>query len=175
VPSSLIVDITPLKRDPDTPFPIVLDDVAVDDLALVSAEVRATRLSIDVSLEATLDQVILSGPIVVAWSGPCRRCLEEQAGVTTIDVHEIFELRPVEGETYELGEDDINLEPLVRETVLLNLPVAPLCSEDCKGPDPDRFPAGVESDVAEDGGDGSDAAPAGDPRWAALDALKFDE
>jgi len=75
----------------------------------------------------------------------------------------------VEGETYLLAENEVDLEPMVRETVLLNLPVAPLCSEDCAGPDPDRFPTTVvvEPDP--------DEPPPADPRWAALSEITFNE
>ena len=84
-------------------------------------------------------------------------------------MQEIFERVPVEGETYALGENEVDLEPMVRESVLLNLPVAPLCSESCSGPDPERFPTTVASDDAEP----AEAKP--DPRWAALDELSFDD
>lgn len=168
----LVVDITPLKRNPGTPLDVVLPDVPVKDLALESAEVHATRLAINARLESALEQMILIGEISVGWSGPCRRCLEDQAGTTTIDAHEIFEKGAAEGETYEMGENEIDIEPMVRETVLLNLPIAPLCREDCQGPDPDRFPASVAADTDPETDD--HAAPSGDPRWAALDALEFD-
>jgi uncharacterized protein len=36
------------------------------------------------------------------------------------------------GLSYYSG-DEINLEPLVREQVLLALPTRPLCAEDCRG------------------------------------------
>ena len=43
------------------------------------------------------------------------------------------ELRPEDlGLSYYSG-DEINLEPLVREQVLLALPTRPLCAEDCRG------------------------------------------
>jgi uncharacterized protein len=43
------------------------------------------------------------------------------------------ELRPEDlGLSYYSG-DEINLEPLVREQMLLALPTRPLCSEDCRG------------------------------------------
>ena len=41
--------------------------------------------------------------------------------------------RPVDGETYPLEGDEIDLEQLVRDTVLLDLPAAPLCRDDCAG------------------------------------------
>jgi len=61
---------------------------------------------------------------------------------------------------------------MIREALVLSLPVAPLCSEDCVGPAPESFPAGTANNpVAAE----SDAEPAGDPRWAALDGLTFEE
>ena len=79
---------------------------------------------------------------------------------------------PADGETYALGKDEVDLEPMVRETVLLNLPVAPLCSETCEGPDPDRFPTSV---VIDEPLEEEPPEPAVDPRWAGLAQLTFDE
>ena len=63
------------------------------------------------------------------------------------------------------ASDDIDLEPLIREAVLLDLPVAPLCGDDCRGPAPDTYPAEPAADPD------PDAEPPRDPRWAALDDL----
>ena len=114
------------------------------------------------------DSLTVTGTLDVTWDGTCRRCLDPAAGATEVEIQEIFERRPVEGETYELGDDAVDLAPMVLEQVVLSLPLAPLCAEDCAGPAPDAFPASVEADV-------DLTEPAGDPRWAALDALKFDD
>ena len=53
----------------------------------------------------------------------------------------------------------------------MDLPLAPLCGPDCRGPAPEDFPATVEGEGA---GEGEGDEPAGDPRWAALDELRFD-
>ena len=90
------------------------------------------------------------------------------------EVREVFEPRPVEGETYPLADDTVDLEPMVRDAVLLALPLAPLCGDDCLGPAPDVFPAVVEGDGPVDDGDREAAEPPADPRWAALDELRFD-
>jgi uncharacterized protein len=47
-----------------------------------------------------------------------------------------------------------------------------LCREDCTGPDPDAHPVTTVPDAAESSDD--EVPPSGDPRWAALDALHFD-
>lgn len=167
--SSLVVDITPLKRQPDTPRSVELRWPAPDDLGLASAEIRAVEIGIDLQLEIAGDQLIAQGAIDIDWRGPCRRCLEDQTDTTPVEIREIFQKVPIEGETYHLDEDDVDLEPMVRETVLLNLPVAPLCRQDCAGPDPERFPTSVVQDPD------PDEPPPADPRWGALSELKFDD
>lgn len=130
----------------------------------------------DLVLEAQGDAVTVTGTITGGWTGECRRCLEATGGAVTVEVTEVFEPHPVEGETYALGREEIDLEPLVREALALALPVAPLCDETCPGPDPRDHPVMVESgdEAGGAGDDGPDGAPSGDPRWAALDALRFD-
>lgn len=131
-------------------------------------------LAVDLLLEHLGSQLTAIGGLHVAWSAPCRRCLEPVNDVVDVQVHEVFERSPVEGETYQLEEEFADLRPMISEALLLALPIAPLCREDCEGPEPDRFPANVASDAeaADESGDG-ESAPA-DPRWAALDQLTFD-
>ena len=54
---------------------------------------------------------------------------------------------------------------MVRDAVLLALPLAPLCADACAGPAPDEFPTGPVA---------TEEQPV-DPRWAALTQLEFDE
>src|SRR5690606_40148714 len=44
---------------------------------------------------------------------------------------------PIEGEEIDLAE-------VAREALLLALPLAPLCRDDCTGPAPDAFPTGTD-------------------------------
>ena len=172
IKSPLVVDITPLKRQPGRQDHFVLSLPPPGGVALESAEVIATELHLDLHLEMVGAELIADGTIKADWNGPCRRCLEHQVGQTEMQLREIFQLQPVEGETYLLAENEVDLEPMVRETVLLNLPVAPLCSADCAGPDPSRFPTTVETDPDPDA---APAEPPTDPRWAALADISFDD
>lgn len=155
--------------------------VIMGALQVGAAEVRAgTPIDIDFVLEATGDAIVVSGELRTVLHCECRRCLEAfDEPLVVDDVQEIFQPRPVEGETYPIVGESIDLEPVVRDAVLLALPLAPLCRPDCLGPDPDRFPA-VESSgsvvTAEEatGSDGSDGDPPSDPRWAALRGLDLD-
>ena len=73
--------------------------------------------------------------------------------------------RPAADEdTYLLAGDELDLEPLARDAVLLDLPLAPLCSEECLGLCPQ---------CGTNWNDGPcDCPGVVDPRWSALDALR---
>jgi uncharacterized protein len=141
-------------------------------LALSTTRLTGDDVVADVVLEAQGETVTVSGAVTGWWEGECRRCLEPTGGEVAVEVSEVFEPDPVEGETYPLGHDDLDLEPALREALVLALPIAPLCDESCAGPDPEGHPVTVAPDDDVDG-DGS-AAPPADPRWGALDALGFD-
>lgn len=143
------------------------ESVVLDDVALPTSRVPpGAPVQIDLVLEAVSGGVSATGTLATTWDAECRRCLDAVGGELEISVAEVFEARPTEGETYPIDEDSIDLEPMVRELVVLALPVAALCGPDCAGPMPEEFPVVVESE---------ESAPPRDPRWAALDELRLDE
>jgi uncharacterized protein len=119
-------------------------------------------------LESVMEGVLVSGDVEVPVVGSCARCLDPiedtlelglqelfaYAGSTTEATSEEDEVRRIEGEV-------IDLEPLVRDTVVLSLPLAPVCTEDCGGlcvgcgQRLDDLPADHSHEVL-------------DPRWAGL-------
>jgi uncharacterized protein len=139
----------------------------VPGVALSTSRLTDDGVMADVALEAQGDEVIVTGTVTARWTGECRRCLGSTGGELTVELREVFEPDPVEGETYPLGRDEVDLEPALREALALALPLAPLCREACAGPDPEEYPVTGESDA-------DDSRPAADPRWAALDSLRFD-
>lgn len=168
----LVVGVADLRRQPGTRRRL-RRAVALTGLGISSAHVpEGAELLLDLELEALSNGLTATGTVTVPWVGECRRCLRDVAGESVAEVREVFEPSPVEGETYRLGEDTVDLEPMVRDAALLALPLAPLCGEDCRGPAPHAFPAGVEGEPDESDDAGEEPAP--DPRWAALGELRFD-
>lgn len=144
-------------------------------LALSDARVvDGTDLVLDGEVESISEGVVLTGTITVPWEGECRRCLGAVSGRAQVEVREIYETHPTEGETWPLANDQIDVGPLVRDTALLALPLAPLCAEDCQGPVPERYPAAAEDHDGPESGEAPAADPV-DPRWAALDDLDLEE
>ncbi|HWS47003.1 MAG TPA: DUF177 domain-containing protein, partial [Acidimicrobiia bacterium] len=82
----------------------------------------------------------------------------------TVHVDELFEPAPLEGETYALDDDVVDLEPLVRDALVLELPAVPLCRDDCRGLCPS---CGIDRNAATC----DCAADDIDPRWAPLRSL----
>lgn len=138
---------------------------SLEGVAVVDAAVPAGGLiEVDLVLDALSDGLVASGSVTVPWDAICRRCLRSVSGTSSHKVQEVF-THDGDGDTYVFDGDEVDLEPLVRDAAALGLPLAPLCGDDCRGPDPERFPARPASD----------ASPGGDPRWAALDELTFDD
>jgi len=124
------------------------------------------------NVEALTEKITVNGSIDIHWVGPCRRCLEEAKGVTQILIQEIFEHNAAEGETFEFPSGEkLDLKPMLTEQTLLSLPLAPLCSEICEGPIGTELPI----DISQNQTSHSRQIDQKDPRWAALDVLKFDD
>jgi uncharacterized protein len=164
-----VVTVTELLKHPGTQRPTVATG-PLDGVELTAVRVPpGAPISFDGVLECIADRSITAtGTIRAPWVGECRRCLREVAGELVADIQEVFTTVPVEGETYRLDHDRVDLEPMVRDAVLLALPLAPLCEGSCAGPDPVGHPVAVEED--EDEGE----PPDGDPRWSKLSELRFD-
>ena len=174
-PSEFTAHVGDLRRHLGTRKEIRREGV-VTGLTVVDARVpQHAEVAIEAVIESIPDGVVVTGEVTAPWEGICRRCLKEVSGELSADVREIFETNPADdGETWPLTGDQVDLQDLVRETVLLSLPLAPLCADDCLGPAPDRFPPvrpPGETDVDDEV---PDEEPR-DPRWAKLDALRLDE
>jgi uncharacterized protein len=137
-----------------------------EPVKVVDTEVRPeVPVVVDTLLEWVSDGLLATGTVAGAWEAPCRRCLKPARGELRVDFQELFERTPREGESYPLRHDSVDLEPLAREALTLDLPLAPLCAEGCLGLCPT---CGADLNLGECG-----CPPAGvDPRWTALDVLR---
>jgi uncharacterized protein len=90
-------------------------------------------IDVDVVLESLTDGIVVRGRLATTWEGTCRRCLEPVRGTIETDVRELYQHEPVASESFAFRGELLDLEPMVRETVVLELPLAPLCRPDCAG------------------------------------------
>ena len=75
------------------------------------------------------------GPVSGSVGGACRRCLEPvgRHARTSRSASSTSRRRRTSDEAFTFSGEQLDLEPLVREAVLLELPLAPLCRPDCAG------------------------------------------
>jgi uncharacterized protein len=128
-------------------------------------------LAVDIRLESVTEGVLVTGSVTGPLTGECGRCLDPVTDELDVDICELFAYADsVTDETTEQDEvhrvdgDLIDIEPVVRDAVVLGLPWTPLCRPDCPGLCPDcgqrldDLPAGHAHDQL-------------DPRWATLAAF----
>ena len=126
------------------------------------------RLDLDLRLESVMEGVLVSGTVSAPVTGECSRCLGAVSDQVVTDVQELFaypdtatDITTTEDEVSRTDGDYLDLEPVVRDAIVLALPLIPLCREDCAGLCPtcgerlDELPAGHAHDQV-------------DLRWAAL-------
>ncbi|SDE47065.1 YceD family protein [Auraticoccus monumenti] len=93
-------------------------------------------ITLDLRFESAGDGVLVTGTAEVTVSGECARCLtpiSEQSELELMELYLYPDSEPDDEEASRLEGDLIDLEPLVRDTVVLDLPFNPLCREDCAG------------------------------------------
>jgi DUF177 domain-containing protein len=139
----------------------------VPDLTLGLAAVpEDTPIRGDLLLESVVEGILVSGPISGRLSQSCARCLNDIEVDFGIEVQELFspDAGP-DGEEYPLSpEGSIDIEPMVRDAVLLAVPFSPLCRPDCLGL---CERCGGDRNL----GECTCGPETADPRWAALDNL----
>ena len=119
-------------------------------------------------LEGVSEGVYVTGSLGWTASMSCARCLEPFAGEFSAEAAGMFSLQPDEDDYLIAETGELDPESLVRDTVLLAMPFAPLCREDCKG-------LCVRCGANLNDGSCGCPEPAMDPRWAGLDALVDNE
>jgi uncharacterized protein len=128
----------------------------LDDLAGSAAAVEGP-VAVALDLERVSEGIVVRGSVSATWRADCSRCLSQVRRPLEVHVDELFEPHPVPGETYPLEGHELDLDPLVRDAVLLELPLAPHCEPPCAPPGADD--AAADDEV--------------DPRWAALSELEL--
>jgi uncharacterized protein len=140
----------------------------LDGLEVGAVRVREP-IDVEVVLERVPDGIVVRGEIHARWEGECSHCLRDLAADLDLVVSELFEAGPgVDGDTYPLDGHELDLEQLVRDAVLLELPLAPTCATLGLAEGAGPAPEAATADAAEPDAD----APV-DPRWAALSDLEL--
>lgn len=129
---------------------------------------EGAEVDLDLLVEAVVEGVLVSGTASARVTGECARCLDPLHDEVEIELRELFaypdsatDASTDDDEVSRVVDDLIDLEPVVRDAMLLSLPSAPVCSSDCQG-----LCSGCGGKWAELAPDHTHETI--DPRWAAL-------
>jgi uncharacterized protein len=122
----------------------------------------------DLMLESVSEGIYVSGRVQGRYSMRCARCLKEFTREFDLEMAELVPREAGPEDDYVLASDlTLDPEPMVRDAVVLEMPFSPLCRPDCLGL---CEICGGDRNLGECPGH-----EATDPRWAGLDALRFDD
>jgi uncharacterized protein len=172
----LVVDTTKLPRQPGATRALKRTVPAPENLGLELISVpEKSDLELDLVLTSVSEGVYVSGHVRGSLTGECGRCLNEISESFDVSVAELFayedsttEETTDEDEVGRMQGDLLDLEPAVRDAVVLTLPTNPLCRPDCPGLCPE---CGVHFDDLPADHSHEEV----DPRWAALRNLTNNE
>jgi uncharacterized protein len=171
----LVLDTRELGRRPGSQREVTRTVPAPADLGIEVLSVpEGSPVELDLRLEAVMEGVLVTGSATAELVGECVRCLEPIRDEISARFQELFvyddhDHDPDEDdETSRLEKDLLDLEPLLRDAVVLALPFQPLCMDDCPG-----LCVECGARLADDPDHAHDAAI--DPRWAGLGRLVQDE
>ena len=99
-------------------------------------------LELEVQLEGVAEGVLVTATVDAPLVGECARCLESFTSETTVRFQELFTLAGEDSQAGEPGDEEdsyrldagglLDLEPALRDAVVLELPLSPLCEEGCQ-------------------------------------------
>ncbi|MED5551135.1 MAG: YceD family protein [Actinomycetota bacterium] len=142
------------------------DPLRVGDVSVATEQ----TVRVELILDQVREGVTATGVVSTTWTGECSRCLRPVEGTATAEIEELFEENPSEGESYPLDEEFIDLKPMVREAILLELPVGVVrceTQEECSQLSSEHL-------GTSEGDEDPEKPVSRDPRWAPLDALVFE-
>jgi uncharacterized protein len=172
--SPLVLNTRDLPRRPGAMRTVVRDVPAPEDLGLALVGVpEGGALHLDLRLESVSEGVYVSGTVSAGIEGECARCLQPIRDAVVVRLQELYAYEHSttdettdEDEVGRMQGDLIDLEPALRDAVVLALPNHPLCRAECPGLCPecgvrwDELPAGHTHGQV-------------DPRWSALSKLRI--
>ena len=151
--------------------PGAVRDVTLD-IAAAPLEAEHERLvgelHVDLRLTARNDSIDVDGTVSANWESACRRCLREVSGTAVGAVDERYQIELLDPDAYLIEDGQLDLVPLVRESMLLELESEVLCRDDCAGLCPI---CGVDRNTTECSCDTTVI----DDRWAALEGFVPDD
>ncbi|MDR0435594.1 MAG: DUF177 domain-containing protein [Propionibacteriaceae bacterium] len=149
------------RREIDAPADLGVEMIGVPE---------GSPIALDLVLQSAGEGILVTGTATARLLGSCVRCLASVAYDDSFTIDELYFYpgREAEEDDLYVVDEQIDLDPALREAVVLELPINPLCRPDCLGLCPI-----CGRNRNDDPRHSHEDAPT-DARWEALKALNLD-
>ena len=130
---------------------------------------EGSPVDVGLRVESVSEGVLATGVVSAELVGECSRCLGEVREERDFDLQELYYYpgRDAEEDALFVVDEYIDLDPPMRDAIVLELPFTPLCREDCLGLCP-ICGFNLNDDPEHNHGEQID------PRWEGLELFKAD-
>ena len=130
----MFISVSGALANPGQTYPLEAT-TSLPEMEVVGDPVKFEDIVVKGEVIGSEDSVNVAATITAVAHSRCSRCLEPMTMPVTATVNENFVRSPdpEDPDQYELEGYQINLDPLVTDALLLEIPIRFLCSEDCKG------------------------------------------
>lgn len=160
----LVVNVIELLRRAGTTKDVEVT-VAAADLDFGDERIVDEPVEVSLHLESLTNGIAVTGRAGARWAGECRRCLAPVSERVEVVLDERYQSTVEDPDAWQITGDQIDLLPMVRENILLAVPLGPLCRPDCPG-----ICQWCGADLS--AGSCGCTPPPTDSPWAVLDRLK---
>ena len=94
---------------------------------------KGGEIALKIRLESVHEGIYVSGGLKTLAEAECSRCLEPVTVPLQVDIQELFAYSLEVEDDLVIQDEQIDLEPIIIDSVVLNLPFTPICSADCLG------------------------------------------
>jgi uncharacterized protein len=166
---SFPIDVRDLVEQPGASRRIVVERPVAGLRTELVGVPAGTPVRLDLLLESVVAGILATGELHGTFGLTCARCLTGFDAPFHLQVQELFgpDVMPEDADGYPLGDGEIDLEPVIRDAVVLAMPYSPLCRSDCLGL---CERCGGDRNLGE-----CTCQPVPDVRWAPLADLVLDD
>ncbi|MCL1838255.1 MAG: DUF177 domain-containing protein [Propionibacteriaceae bacterium] len=166
--SSLVFDVQTIARQTGHSMQVRREVAAPDGLGITMIGVQPqSPIALEIIFESVVEGVLATGTADFTLTGNCACCLDEIEYPDSTNFQELYcypEKEIDDPDARHLVDDLVDLEPLLRDLVVTDLPFTVKCRDDCAGL---CTKCGTNLNHDPSHSHGAD----GDPRWEALASL----
>jgi uncharacterized protein len=131
---SFLVPVKEILKHPGNMRELVLNEVLPEEIGTPVARLeKGSEIEIELRLESVHEGILATGEVYGVAQLTCSRCLDEIKLEIEVDFQELFAYSSSSDDELVVDGEHIDLEQVVIDSVVLNLPFQPVCSQDCLG------------------------------------------